>query len=42
MTTGISQGVILGKEEQCILKSIINEFDKDPMNDRFDHVIKRD
>ena len=40
MTTGISQGVILGKEEQCILKSIINEFDKDPMNDRFDHVIQ--
>lgn len=40
MATGISQGVILGREEERILKSIINEFDKDPINDRFDHVIQ--
>lgn len=39
-TAGISQGVILGREEQRILTNIINEFDKDPINDRFDHVIQ--
>ena len=40
MTTGISQGVMLEREEQRILNSIINEFDKDPLNDRFDHAIQ--
>ena len=37
----VCQGVILGKEEGNILKDLINEFDKDPTNERFDHVIQK-
>lgn len=40
LCTETSQGVTLGKEEESILRSLISEFEKDPTNDRFDHVVK--
>ena len=40
LCTETSQGVTLRKEEESILRSLISEFEKDPTNDRFDHVIQ--